>query len=164
MTRLRVSNGSFYSISHDVNQPLSDAIQTGLGNLFASTPLAILQPRTAIAWQFEPNTVLRTGFGLFSDISAGKRCRPGRSESALRSDISRAVCLEPLVARRLLPECPTVRSMQPSRRISSSVQASRRASFPAHLRWQTRRPVFRRSQSRRFRMASFTRRTSCSGV
>ena len=62
---------SFYSISHDVNQPLSSAIQTGLGNLFASTPLAILQPRTAIAWQFEPNTVLRTGFGLFSDILPG---------------------------------------------------------------------------------------------
>jgi hypothetical protein len=63
--------GSFYSISHDVNQPLSDAIQTGLGNLFVSTPLAILQPRTAIAWQFEPNTVLRTGFGVFSDILPG---------------------------------------------------------------------------------------------
>ncbi len=64
-------NGSFYSISHDVNQPLSDAIQTGLGHVFASTPLAILQPRTAIAWQFEPNTILRTGFGLFSDILPG---------------------------------------------------------------------------------------------
>ena len=63
--------GSFYSIPHDVNQPLSDAIQTGLGNLFASTPLAILQSRTAIAWQFEPNTVLRTGFGVFSDILPG---------------------------------------------------------------------------------------------
>ena len=63
--------GSFYSITHDVNQPLSDAIQTGLGSLFASTPLAILQPRTAIAWQLEPNTVLRTGFGVFSDILPG---------------------------------------------------------------------------------------------
>lgn len=31
----------------------------------------ILQPRTAIAWQFEPNTILRTGFGLFSDILPG---------------------------------------------------------------------------------------------
>src|SRR5260370_15055927 len=29
--------GSFYSISHDVNQPLNAAIQTGLGNVFAST-------------------------------------------------------------------------------------------------------------------------------
>ena len=63
--------GSFYSIPHDVNQPLNEAIQTGLGNLFASTPLAILQPRTAIAWQPQPNTVVRTGFGVFSDILPG---------------------------------------------------------------------------------------------
>jgi len=63
--------GSFDSISHDVNQPLSAAIQTGLGNVFSATPLAILQPRTAIAWQFEPKSVLRAGFGLFSDILPG---------------------------------------------------------------------------------------------
>jgi hypothetical protein len=63
--------GSFNSISHDVNQPLDAAIQTGLGNVFSSTPLAILQPRTAIAWQFEPKTVLRAGFGVFSDILPG---------------------------------------------------------------------------------------------
>jgi hypothetical protein len=64
-------DGSFDLISHGVNQPLSDTIQTHLGNLFSSTPLAILQPRTAIAWQVEPKTVLRTGFGLFSDILPG---------------------------------------------------------------------------------------------
>ena len=63
--------GSFDSISHNVNQPLDAAIQTGLGHVFSSTPLAILQPRTAIAWQFEPKTVLRTGFGIFSDILPG---------------------------------------------------------------------------------------------
>ena len=63
--------GSFSSISHNVNQPLSTAIQTHLGNLFSSTPMAILQPRTAIAWQFEPKSVLRTGFGIFSDILPG---------------------------------------------------------------------------------------------
>jgi hypothetical protein len=68
IARLR---GSFNSISHDVNQPLNAAIQTHLGNVFSSTPLAILQPRTAIAWQFEPNSVLRVGFGLFSDILPG---------------------------------------------------------------------------------------------
>jgi hypothetical protein len=62
---------SFDSISHDVNQPLNTVIQTHLGNLFSSTPVAILQPRTAIAWQFEPNTVLRSGFGIFSDIMPG---------------------------------------------------------------------------------------------
>jgi hypothetical protein len=64
-------SGSFASISHDVNQPLSGALATGLGNIFASTPLAILQPRTAIAWQIGPKTVLRTGFGLFSDLLPG---------------------------------------------------------------------------------------------
>ena len=68
IARLR---GSFDSISHDVNQPLNAAIQTNLRNLFASTPLAILQPRTAIAWQFESNSVLRAGFGLFSDVMPG---------------------------------------------------------------------------------------------
>jgi len=64
-------DGSFDSISHDVNQPLNAAIQAGLGNVFSSTPLAILQPRTAVAWQFEPKTVLRAGFGIFSDILPG---------------------------------------------------------------------------------------------
>ena len=68
IARLR---GSFDSISHDVNQPLNATIQTDLGNIFSSTPLAILQPRTALAWQFEPKTVLRAGFGLFSDILPG---------------------------------------------------------------------------------------------
>jgi carboxypeptidase family protein len=64
-------SGSFDSISHDVNQPLNAAIQTGLGSVFSSTPLAILQPRTAIAWQFERKSVLRVGFGIFSDILPG---------------------------------------------------------------------------------------------
>ena len=64
-------DGAFDSISHDVNQPLNAAIQTGLRNVFSSTPLAILQPRTAIAWQFERNSVLRAGFGLFSDLLPG---------------------------------------------------------------------------------------------
>jgi Carboxypeptidase regulatory-like domain len=63
--------GSFDSISHDVNQPLNAAIQSSLGHVFSSTPLAILQPRTAIAWQFEPKSVLRIGFGIFSDILPG---------------------------------------------------------------------------------------------
>jgi hypothetical protein len=68
IARLR---GSFASIAHDVNQPLNTAIQTGLGHVFSSTPLAILQPRTALVWQFEPKSVLRVGFGLFSDILPG---------------------------------------------------------------------------------------------
>ena len=80
IARLR---GSFDSISHDVNQPLNAAIQTGLDNVFSSTPLAILQPRTAIAWQFEPKTVLRAGFGVFSDILPGTIAERSRLQSAL---------------------------------------------------------------------------------
>lgn len=64
-------SGSFDAISHTLNQPLDAAIQTGLGDIFASTPLAMLQPRTAVAWQITPGTVLRTGFGLFSDLLPG---------------------------------------------------------------------------------------------
>ncbi|MGA2719670.1 MAG: carboxypeptidase-like regulatory domain-containing protein [Candidatus Acidiferrales bacterium] len=63
--------GSFSSIAHEANQPLDAAIQTHLSHLFSATPLAILQPRTAIAWQFDRKTVLRTGFGIFSDILPG---------------------------------------------------------------------------------------------
>jgi hypothetical protein len=63
--------GSFDAVTHDVNQPLDALIQTHLGNIFASTPLAILQPRMALAWQVAPKTVLRSGFGLFSDLLPG---------------------------------------------------------------------------------------------
>ena len=63
--------GSFGSISHDVDQPLNATIHTDLRTLFASTPLAIWQPRTAIAWQVEPKTVLRAGVGMFSDLLPG---------------------------------------------------------------------------------------------
>jgi len=67
VARLR---GSFSSIVHD-DHPLNTVIQTHLGHLFSSTPVAILQPRTAIAWQFAPKSVLRSGFGIFSDVLPG---------------------------------------------------------------------------------------------
>jgi len=63
--------GEFDSISHDVSQPLSQVIRTQQSTIFASTPAAVLQPRTALGWQFAPQSVLRSGFGLFSDILPG---------------------------------------------------------------------------------------------
>src|SRR6202167_1581897 len=63
--------GSWDAIAHNVNQPLDALIETHLGNIFASTPQAIMQPRMALAWQAASKTVLRTGFGLFSDILPG---------------------------------------------------------------------------------------------
>ena len=64
-------SGPFDSISHDVNQPLNATLQSGLGNIFDATPLAILQPRTAVALELTRKTVLRSGFGLFSDLLPG---------------------------------------------------------------------------------------------
>jgi hypothetical protein len=63
--------GSFDAASHDVNQPLNQSLETGLSHLFASTPLMLLQPRTALAWQVAKNTVVRTGFGVFGDLLPG---------------------------------------------------------------------------------------------
>ena len=63
--------GSFGALPHDVDQPLNAAIETGLTHLFSATSWALWQPRTAIAWQFAPGAVLRTGFGVFSDILPG---------------------------------------------------------------------------------------------
>src|ERR1035438_3123258 len=63
--------GSFAGSPHNPDQPLNQAIITGRKTLFASTPLVQLQPRTAIAWQLAPKTVVRTGFGVFSDLLPG---------------------------------------------------------------------------------------------
>ena len=62
---------SFDAASHDVNQPLNAVLQTGLEKFFPSTPQVAWQPRTAIAWQASPKTVLRAGFGIFTDILPG---------------------------------------------------------------------------------------------
>ena len=63
--------GAFDSLSHDPGQPLDALIQTHVGNLFHATPEALWQPRTALAWEVSHGTVLRTGFGLFSDLLPG---------------------------------------------------------------------------------------------
>ncbi len=68
ITRL---GSSFDAASHDVNLPLSSALRTGLKEFFPATPLVAWQPRTAVAWQFAPKMVLRTGFGVFTDILPG---------------------------------------------------------------------------------------------
>ncbi|HUO27953.1 MAG TPA: carboxypeptidase regulatory-like domain-containing protein [Bryobacteraceae bacterium] len=63
--------GSFDALVHDVNEPLNATIATGLTHLFPATPWALWQPRTALAWQFAPGWVLRSGFGVFTDILPG---------------------------------------------------------------------------------------------
>jgi hypothetical protein len=64
-------NGSYFDISHSVTQPLNAVISPGLSTTFAATPKIMWQPRAAFAYKVTPNTVLRGGFGVFSDIFPG---------------------------------------------------------------------------------------------
>ncbi|MHB8735230.1 MAG: carboxypeptidase-like regulatory domain-containing protein [Terriglobales bacterium] len=58
----------FRTMSHDVNRPLSSDILVGQGPLFPSVPPVVWQPRGALAYQLRTNTLLKAGFGVFSDI------------------------------------------------------------------------------------------------
>ena len=60
--------GSFLDASHETNQPLDQVILGNVQDLFAATPLFIYQPRTSIAYQPLPHTVVHAGFGVFNDI------------------------------------------------------------------------------------------------
>ncbi|MGO9777770.1 MAG: carboxypeptidase regulatory-like domain-containing protein [Terracidiphilus sp.] len=60
--------GSFLDLSHDISQPLDQAIQTSVRGLYPATPLLVWQPRVSAAFQVTPGTVLHVGFGVFNDI------------------------------------------------------------------------------------------------
>ena len=65
LTRL---NTSFDRITHDVNQPISAVMATNQSQVLNARPGAIWQPRTSLAWQAQPRTLLRAGFGVFGDL------------------------------------------------------------------------------------------------
>ena len=159
VARLR---GSFSSISHDVNQPLNDAIQTHLGNLFSSTPMAILQPRTAIAWQFEPKSVLRTGFGIFSDILPGSVADLIGTNPPYDKTFQGGV-LGSVGGTAIAPEAPNsaVDATVAANQIFTSGFPQGQLSCALHGNPQL---VFHRSRSRPSRMANSTRPTSWSGA
>jgi hypothetical protein len=60
--------GSFLNLSHGINQPLDQAIQTGVSTLFFSTPFLVWQPRVSLAYQIKTGTVVHLGFGVFNYI------------------------------------------------------------------------------------------------
>ncbi len=60
--------GSFLDFSHNIGQPLDQAIQTAVRGLFPATPLLVWQPRVSAAYQVASGTVLHAGFGVFNDI------------------------------------------------------------------------------------------------
>jgi hypothetical protein len=61
-------NTSFDQISHDVNQPMRAVMATNQTRVLNARPGAVWQPRTSIAWQVQPRTLLRAGFGVFGDL------------------------------------------------------------------------------------------------
>ncbi len=64
-------NGSFETLSHDVNRPLNQDILANQGHLFSSAPPLQWEPRFAVAYEPMPNTVLRAGFGVFGEVLPG---------------------------------------------------------------------------------------------
>jgi hypothetical protein len=60
--------GSFLDLSHDISQPLDQAIEARVRGLFPATPLLVWQPRVSAAYQVTHGAMLHTGFGVFNDI------------------------------------------------------------------------------------------------
>jgi Carboxypeptidase regulatory-like domain len=60
--------GSFLNMGHDVTQPLNQAIQTNVRNLFPGTPLLSWQPRASVAYKVSDTIAVHAGGGVFNDI------------------------------------------------------------------------------------------------
>jgi hypothetical protein len=60
--------GSFLDMSHDITQPLNQAIQTNVRTLFPGTPLFSWQPRASVAYKLSDKMALHAGGGVFNDI------------------------------------------------------------------------------------------------
>jgi hypothetical protein len=65
LTRL---NTSFDQINYAVNQPISAVMATDQTQVLNARPGAVWQPRTSLAWQVRPRTLLRAGIGVFGDL------------------------------------------------------------------------------------------------
>ena len=61
----------FQSVTHDVNQPYNSVINTGLKDAFPSVEPIVVAPRIGMAYTINSNTVIRGGFGIFSDLYQG---------------------------------------------------------------------------------------------
>ena len=60
--------GSFLDMNHSIDQPLNQAVRTGVRTLFPSTPLLSWQPRASAAYKVSDNVALHAGGGVFNDI------------------------------------------------------------------------------------------------
>jgi hypothetical protein len=60
--------GPFQSVTHDPSAPYNQTIQTGLNSAFSSVEKVAFSPRIGFAYNVDPNTVIRGGFGIFDDL------------------------------------------------------------------------------------------------
>ncbi|MBV9763233.1 MAG: carboxypeptidase regulatory-like domain-containing protein [Acidobacteriaceae bacterium] len=61
----------FGQVNHDPNTPYNAVIQTGLKEAFPNVEPLVYAPRVGFAWNATGSTVLRGGFGVFSDLYQG---------------------------------------------------------------------------------------------
>ena len=61
--------GSFSSVAHNVATPYNQVIGTGLKQAFPSVEPMVFAPRTGFAYSVGSKTVVRGGFGIFSDLN-----------------------------------------------------------------------------------------------
>ena len=64
--------GSFLNLNHDPNSPYNAAIQTGLQQGFPKMEAIVWEPRVGFAYSARHDTVVRGGFGVFSDLYPGQ--------------------------------------------------------------------------------------------
>jgi len=64
--------GSFLDLNHDPNSPYNAAIQTGLQQGFPKMEAVVWEPRVGFAYSARHDTVIRGGFGVFSDLYPGQ--------------------------------------------------------------------------------------------
>ncbi len=156
--------GSFASISHDVNQPLDQVIQTHLANVFASTPAGYpaAEDRDRLADRAAYGAAHR--FRPVQRYLARQRGRYRGNQSSLLEDLSgrtaghggwNGYCSGSSEQRH---RCHRGRESA----IHLRLRAGR--AFLRFAAGQSATPAFRRFRSPPFRMASSTRLTSCSGA
>ncbi len=61
----------FAQVNHDPTVPYNGIIRTGLTEAFPSVEPIVPEPRVGMAWNVTKSTVLRGGFGIFSDLYQG---------------------------------------------------------------------------------------------
>ena len=86
----------FGQLDHSASVPYNAAIGTGMKQAFPNVEPIVVEPRVGIAYNPTPSTVVRGGFGIFTDLYQG------------------------LIADRLITNAPAVASFTTTRRYRRS--------------------------------------------